>query len=71
MTALARRFSLSLLGGMDDSAPPIPDDLAAYQAMIREQARTIDARDHTIESHALIGRNYAELRGGSLLFKRN
>ena len=56
---------------MDDSAPPIPDDLAAYQAMIREQARTIDARDHTIESHALIGRNYAELRGGSLLFKRN
>lgn len=55
-----------MLGGMD-AAPAIPDDLAACQALLREQARTIaaqsqtiasqthklEARDHTIESHAL------------------
>jgi transposase len=35
---------------MDDSAPPIPDDLAACQAMIREQARTIASQGRTIAS---------------------
>jgi transposase len=40
-----------MLGGMDE-APAIPDDLAACQAMIREQARTIASQDRKIASQA-------------------
>jgi transposase len=40
-----------MLGGMDD-APAIPDDLAACQAMIREQARTIAEQSQAIASQS-------------------
>ena len=43
-----------------DRLTPLPDDLTECQALIRQQARqldaqshTIDAHEHTIESHAL------------------
>ena len=43
-----------MLGDMSDvAALPIPADLVACQALIRQQARLIDSQSHTIESHAL------------------
>ena len=43
-----------MLGGMsDDDSLAIPADLSACQALIRQQARQLDAQTHTIESHGL------------------
>lgn len=36
-----------------DRPTPLPHDLAACHALLREHARTIDSQAHTIESHAL------------------
>jgi FtsZ-binding cell division protein ZapB len=41
-----------MLGDMPD-ALQIPNDLAACQALIRQQTRQLDAQVHTIESHSL------------------
>jgi transposase len=41
-----------MLGDMPD-ALQIPNDLAACQALIRQQTRQLDAQAHTIESHSL------------------
>ena len=52
--ALALCPALAMLGRMSDGpCLPLPDDLSACQALIRQQARTIDAQTHAIESHGL------------------
>lgn len=41
-----------MLGDMSDVAP-LPTDVAACQALIRQLSQQLDAQTHTIESHAL------------------